>query len=43
MMYEMIAGRLPFTADDPLGVISQHLNASVVPPSTYNSNNSCRA
>jgi serine/threonine protein kinase/tetratricopeptide (TPR) repeat protein len=38
MAYEMVTGRLPFTADDPLGVISQHLNAPVVPPSTYNSN-----
>ena len=38
MMYELTAGRLPFTADDPLGVISQHLNAPVVPPSTYNPN-----
>ena len=36
MMYELLAGRLPFLADDPLGVISQHLNAPVVPPSTYN-------
>ncbi len=36
LMYEMVAGRLPFTADDPLGVISQHINAPVVPPSTYN-------
>ena len=36
MMYELLAGRLPFIADDPLGVISQHLNAPVVPPSTYN-------
>ena len=36
MMYEMMAGRLPFVADDPLAVISQHLNAPVVPPSTYN-------
>jgi len=35
LMYELITGRLPFTADDPLGVISQHLNAPVVPPSTY--------
>ncbi|MBE0696839.1 MAG: serine/threonine-protein kinase PknK, partial [Anaerolineaceae bacterium] len=35
MMYELVTGRLPFTADDPLGVISQHLNAPVVPPSTY--------
>ncbi len=38
MMYELIAGRLPFTADDPLGVISQHLNAPPVPPSTHNAN-----
>jgi tetratricopeptide (TPR) repeat protein len=38
MMYEMLAGRLPFTADEPLGVISQHLNAPVVPPSTYTPN-----
>ena len=36
MIYELVTGRLPFTADDPLGVISQHLNAPVVPPSTYN-------
>lgn len=36
MTYELVTGRLPFTADDPLGVISQHLNAPVVPPSTYN-------
>jgi tetratricopeptide (TPR) repeat protein len=35
LLYEMATGRLPFTADDPLGVISQHLNAPVVPPSTY--------
>lgn len=38
LMYELVSGRLPFTADDPLGVISQHLNAPVVPPSTYNAN-----
>jgi serine/threonine protein kinase/tetratricopeptide (TPR) repeat protein len=38
MMYELIAGRLPFVADDPLGVISQHLNAPPVPPSTHNPN-----
>jgi len=37
MMYEMVTGRLPFTADDPLAVITQHLNATVVPPSTHNS------
>ena len=37
MLYELLAGRLPFIADDPIGVISQHLYAPVVPPSTYNS------
>jgi serine/threonine protein kinase/tetratricopeptide (TPR) repeat protein len=36
MIYELAAGRLPFTGDDPLAVISQHLFAPVVPPSTYN-------
>ena len=35
MLYELVAGRLPFTADDPLAVVSQHLHAPVVPPSTY--------
>ena len=28
--------RLPFTSDDPLAVISQHIHAPAVPPSTYN-------
>ncbi len=36
MLYEMTAGRLPFTGDDALAVISQHLHAPVVPPRTYN-------
>ena len=36
MLYELLAGRLPFYADDPVAVISQHLYAPVVPPSTYN-------
>jgi len=35
LLYELTAGRLPFTADDPIAVISQHLYAPVVPPSTY--------
>jgi tetratricopeptide (TPR) repeat protein len=35
MLYELIAGRPPFTADDPLAVISQHIHAPVVPPSAY--------
>lgn len=32
MLYEMTTGQLPFSADDPLAVISQHLYAPVVPP-----------
>jgi ABC-type oligopeptide transport system substrate-binding subunit len=32
MLYELTTGRLPFIADDPLAVISQHLHAPVVPP-----------
>ena len=32
LLYELLSGRLPFTADDPLAVISQHLYAPVVPP-----------
>ena len=35
MLYELTTGRLPFDADDPVAVISQHLYAPVVPPSTY--------
>ena len=36
MFYELVTGRLPFTAEDTLAVISQHLYAPVIPPSTYN-------
>ncbi len=36
MLYELSAGQLPFTADDPLAVISQHIHAPAIPPSTYN-------
>ncbi len=36
MLYEWTAHRLPFSGDDALAVISQHLHAPVVPPSTYN-------
>jgi tRNA A-37 threonylcarbamoyl transferase component Bud32 len=32
MLYELATGRLPFLADDPLAVISQHLHAPLVPP-----------
>jgi tetratricopeptide (TPR) repeat protein len=32
ILYELTAGQLPFLADDPLAVVSQHLYAPVVPP-----------
>jgi ABC-type oligopeptide transport system substrate-binding subunit len=35
ILYELSAGRLPFVAEEPLAVISQHLYTPVVPPSTY--------
>lgn len=34
-LYELLTARLPFTADDPLAVISQHLYAPVVPPRAH--------
>jgi predicted ATPase len=36
ILYELTANRVPFTGDDPLTIIAQHLHAPVVPPSTYN-------
>ena len=36
MLYELTSGRLPFTAEDPLAVISQHLHAPVVSPRAKN-------
>jgi tetratricopeptide (TPR) repeat protein len=36
MLYELTTGRLPFTADDPVAIISQHLHAPVVPPRAHN-------
>ena len=35
LLYEMTTGKLPFDADNPLAVVSQHLYAPVVPPSTH--------
>jgi ABC-type oligopeptide transport system substrate-binding subunit/tRNA A-37 threonylcarbamoyl transferase component Bud32 len=35
ILYELVAGRLPFVAEEPLAVVSQHLYTPVVPPSTY--------
>ncbi|MGB9299631.1 MAG: ABC transporter substrate-binding protein [Anaerolineae bacterium] len=36
MLYELTTGRLPFTADDPVAVISQHLHVPIVPPRAKN-------
>ncbi len=36
ILYELTTGRLPFSADDPVAVISQHLHAPVVPPRAHN-------
>ena len=35
MLYEMVAGRPPFVADDPWAVISQHVEAAPVAPSWF--------
>ena len=32
LLYELTTGRVPFTGDDPLTVVSQHVHAPVVPP-----------
>ena len=37
MLYEWLTGKLPFTAEDPVAVISQHLYAPLVPPRIYSS------
>jgi serine/threonine protein kinase len=32
MLYEMVTGHMPFTADTPIAVIMKHMNAAPVPP-----------
>jgi tetratricopeptide (TPR) repeat protein len=32
MLYELATGQPPFAGDHPLGIVSQHVNAPVVPP-----------
>src|SRR5262245_38900807 len=32
LLYELTTGRLPFTGDDPLTIVSQHVHAPIVPP-----------
>lgn len=36
IMYEIVTGRRPFSGDDPLTIVSQHIHAPVVPPQHYN-------
>jgi ABC-type oligopeptide transport system substrate-binding subunit/DNA-binding SARP family transcriptional activator len=36
ILYELTTDRLPFDANDPLAVISQHLHAPAVPPRAWN-------
>ncbi len=36
MLYELTTGRPPFTGENMLLVLSQHVHATVAPPSTYN-------
>jgi predicted ATPase len=38
MLYEMVAGRLPFQDDQQLGIIWQHVNARPVSPTWHNPN-----
>ncbi|HAV75789.1 MAG TPA: hypothetical protein DCX53_00385 [Anaerolineae bacterium] len=38
ILYEMVAGRVPFVADTPLAVILQHVSDPLPPPSTINAN-----
>jgi tetratricopeptide (TPR) repeat protein len=35
ILYELVAGRLPFTAQDPLALVAQHIYAPVVPPRAF--------
>ena len=41
LLYELTTGRLPFTGDDPLTVVSQHVHAPVVPPRVLRPNLPC--
>ena len=36
VLYELTTGQMPFTGDDPLFLISQHINTPVVPPREHN-------
>jgi pimeloyl-ACP methyl ester carboxylesterase len=36
LLYELITGRPPFTGDDPMAVVAQHVHAVPEPPSRHN-------
>ncbi len=36
LIYEMVSGQPPFSGDDAVAIISQHLNSEPVPPSRHN-------
>jgi class 3 adenylate cyclase/tetratricopeptide (TPR) repeat protein len=36
ILYELVTHHLPFTGDDPLVIVSQHLHAPVIPPRDHN-------
>ncbi len=38
VMYEMIAGRVPYDGENPVSVAIQHINGGAKVPSTYNAN-----
>src|SRR6476619_5318339 len=41
LLYELTTGRLPFTGDDPLTIVSQHVHAPIVPPRVLRSDIPC--
>jgi eukaryotic-like serine/threonine-protein kinase len=36
LMYELLSGSVPYSGDDPIAVLSQHLHAPLVPPRAHN-------
>lgn len=36
MLYELVAGRVPFSADTPYAIVHSHIHSPVVPPSEHN-------
>ena len=36
LLYELAAGQLPFTGDDPVSILGQHLHTPVIPPRSHN-------